>query len=120
MLERPQFILASRLQPVPPAKLPENPPGVQQVVILGTVSRAAVLCNNHLTFYSLPELSPIAKPLKDVAWIGVDQSDLFLRGLASDGDTGEERDPRGAVLFMGQKKHIRMLRIGAEVRLIKV
>lgn len=114
-----QFILASRLQPsATPANL-ENAPGVQQILLLGPVSKAAILCNNQLFFYSLPELSPVNTKLKDVAWVGIDENDLALRGLPNEGE-GEERDPRGVIVYVGSRKVVRSLRVGTEIRLIKV
>ncbi|KAK6352970.1 hypothetical protein TWF696_004960 [Orbilia brochopaga] len=113
-----QYIFAFRLPLSPPPPSLENPPGVQQIQLLGPVERAAVICNNQLSFYTLPELSPIATKLKDVSWVTVDENDLALRGLVPEGEA-DDRDPRGVVVFVGQKKLIRLLRVGAEVRLIR-
>jgi len=93
--------------------------GVQQILLLAPISKAAILCNHQLRFYTLPELTPVFKRLKDVAWIGVDENDLALRGLATEGES-EERDPRGVVVLVGTEKVIRQLRIGADVKLIRV
>ncbi|KAK6540099.1 hypothetical protein TWF694_008927 [Orbilia ellipsospora] len=113
-----QYIFAFRLPLSPPPANLENPPGVQKILLLGPVEKAAVICNNQLSFYALPELSPIATKLKDVSWVTVDENDLALRGLISEGEA-EGRDPRGIVVFVGQRKQIRLLRVGTEVRLIR-
>ncbi|KAF3913246.1 hypothetical protein AA313_de0208595 [Arthrobotrys entomopaga] len=116
--ESSQYIFAFRLPLSPPPANLENPPGVQKILLLGPVEKAAVICNNQLSFYTLPELSPIATKLKDVSWVTVDENDLALRGLISEAET-EGRDPRGIVVFVGQRKQIRLLRVGTEVRLIR-
>ncbi|KAF3928462.1 hypothetical protein ABW20_dc0104300 [Dactylellina cionopaga] len=113
-----QYIFAFRLPLSPPPASLENPPGVQKILLLGPVERAAVICNYQLSFYTLPELSPVATKLKDVSWVTVDENDLALRGLIPEAEA-EGRDPRGVVVFVGQKKMIRLLRIGGEVRLIR-
>jgi len=84
------------------------------------VLKAVVICNGQLSFFSLPEFTPafgITK-LKEVAWVGVDENDTELRGIQN--TESEPRDDRGVVVWVGTKKVIRLLRIGAEVRLIKV
>jgi vacuolar protein sorting-associated protein 3 len=56
----PTFIEASRLQPAGHGN--DGPPpetrGVQSITILAGASRACVLCNGTVSFYTLPELSP--------------------------------------------------------------
>ncbi|KAF3156027.1 hypothetical protein TWF225_008156 [Orbilia oligospora] len=116
--EQSQYIFAFRLPLSPPPANLENPPGVQKILLLGPVERAAVICNNQLSFYTLPELSPVATKLKEVSWVTVDENDLALRGLLAEGEA-EIRDPRGVVVFVGQRRMIRLLRVGAEVRLIR-
>ncbi|EPS41297.1 hypothetical protein H072_4813 [Dactylellina haptotyla CBS 200.50] len=116
--EQSQYIFAFRLPLSPPPANLETPPGVQKILLLGPVERAAVICNNQLSFYTLPELSPVATKLKDVSWVSVDENDLALRGLIPEAEA-EGRDPRGVVVFVGQRKMIRLLRVGTEVRLIR-
>lgn len=57
----PQYILASRVQP--PVKQPGDD-GIQQILLLPSVSKACILSNNTLSFYTLPELSPAFPQLK--------------------------------------------------------
>ncbi|EWC44434.1 hypothetical protein DRE_06802 [Drechslerella stenobrocha 248] len=116
--EQSQYIFAFRLPLSPPPAKLETPLGVQQILLLGPVERAAVICNNQLSFYTLPELSPVATKLKDVSWVAVDENDRALRGLIPEVEA-EDRDPRGVVVFVGQRKLIRLLRVGTEVRLIR-
>ncbi|CRK45295.1 hypothetical protein BN1723_016525, partial [Verticillium longisporum] len=74
---RPTFILASRLQP-PFAETNNTKPGVQQILLLPRVSKACILCNWTVTFYSLPELSPVfgTTQVKNCNWVGgVDLND---------------------------------------------
>lgn len=64
----PTFILASRLQIT---GNPKKKNGIQQILLLPTVSKACVLCNGVVTFYSLPELSPAFENTKvSCQWIG--------------------------------------------------
>jgi vacuolar protein sorting-associated protein 3 len=74
--------------------------------VLPSASKACVLCNGTVSFYSLPELSP-AFPNKEptnVQWIGgLDQN------LAADGD----HDP---VLMIANSKRIMLVRIGEKLR----
>lgn len=64
----PTFILASRLQITGKAKKKH---GIQQILLLPTISKACVLCNGVVTFYSLPELSPAFENTKvSSQWIG--------------------------------------------------
>ncbi|KAH9870176.1 hypothetical protein J1614_007099, partial [Plenodomus biglobosus] len=96
--DEPTAIIASRLEP------PHNDatgPGVQQILILPKVNKACVLCNNTLSIYSLPELSPDStfKPISCL-WVGgVD--------LNEDVNDGGE----GVVVVIGLKKRLRLVQI---------
>jgi hypothetical protein len=66
---------------------------VQQILILPKIYKACVLCNNTLSIYSLPELSPDStfRPISCL-WVGgVDLND-------------EEGDEDGVVVVIGLKK----------------
>ncbi|KAF1980009.1 hypothetical protein BU23DRAFT_495226 [Bimuria novae-zelandiae CBS 107.79] len=94
--EEPTAIIASRLEPT------YNQPsdaGVQQILLLPQVNKACIRCNNYLSFYTLPELSPDsnAKPFSS-SWIG---------GL----DLNAEHGSDGAVVMVGQKSKTRMVKI---------
>jgi hypothetical protein len=113
---RPSFILASRLQPA--FHNPPTParPGIQQILLLPTVSKACVLCNWTVTFYSLPELSPVFEiaQIRSCNWIG---------GLDLNAD--QNRGPqdgrsRSVTVLLSLNKKIRVIRIGDEPRAIKV
>jgi hypothetical protein len=94
---------------------------VQQILLLAPVSKAAILCNNQLSFYALPELSPVNVPkLNGILWASIDENDLALRGLVPEGEGSTIRDTRGVVMFVGSRKQIKMIRVGVEVRLITV
>uniref|UniRef100_L2FWT9 Tgf beta receptor associated protein n=1 Tax=Colletotrichum fructicola (strain Nara gc5) TaxID=1213859 RepID=L2FWT9_COLFN len=68
---RPAFILASRLRPAF-AESSNSRPGVQQILLLPKVGKACILCNSTVTFYSLPELSPVfgTTQVKNCNWVG--------------------------------------------------
>ncbi|KAH7128338.1 hypothetical protein B0J11DRAFT_484154 [Dendryphion nanum] len=94
----PTAIIASRLEPPYTHQLGV---GVQQILLLPQVNKACILCNNTLTFYSLPELSPdsATKPLT-CSWVGgVD--------LNIEDDSGDE----SVVVMLGLKSRIRLIRV---------
>ncbi|KAI0407476.1 hypothetical protein F4802DRAFT_553969 [Xylaria palmicola] len=108
----PAFILASRLRPafVEPAGAPTTSrPGVQEILLLPSVGKACVLCNSTVTFYSLPELSPVFGTLqvKNCGWIG----GIDLNQDAEDTD--------GATVLLSLSRKIQVVRIGEDVRVIK-
>lgn len=97
---QPTYIYASRLQP-PVTQQAED--GVQQILLLPTVNKACILCNNTLSFYQLPELSPAFPRLKPLGcvWVGgLDQNDAF---------TSPSED--GVVIMLCLKTRIRLVRI---------
>ncbi|PCH00086.1 Vacuolar sorting protein 39/Transforming growth factor beta receptor-associated domain 2 [Penicillium occitanis (nom. inval.)] len=96
----PTFILASRLQIT---GNPKKKNGIQQILLLPTVSKACVLCNGVVTFYSLPELSPAFENTKvSCQWIG---------GLdLNQNDTGNAADQ--PVIMIALSKRIMLVRIG--------
>ncbi|CAK7212368.1 hypothetical protein SEUCBS140593_001480 [Sporothrix eucalyptigena] len=106
------FMLASRLSP--PFTEPANPPGparpgVQQIVLLPPVGKACVLCNWTVTFYSLPELTPVFRDVKNCNWIGgVDLSEDLATGPS----------PRVTVL-LSLNRRLQVVRIGEEARAVK-
>jgi len=108
-----QFILATRLQPL----YSENTPaaqrlGIQQILILPAVNKACVLCNGTLTFYTLPELSPIFTntKLNNCLWVGgVDQ------GGIEDGENNQD----GIVIVICQKSRTRLIRIGEKLQRVR-
>ncbi|KAF1923218.1 uncharacterized protein M421DRAFT_9861 [Didymella exigua CBS 183.55] len=93
----PTAIIASRLEP---PHSDASGPGVQQILVLPAIHKACVLCNNTLSIYSLPELSPDStfKPISCL-WVG----GLDLNEEAGDAD--------GAVVVIGLKKRLRLVRI---------
>ncbi|CAK7264078.1 hypothetical protein SEPCBS57363_000888 [Sporothrix epigloea] len=106
------FMLASRL-PLPFTE-PTNPPGparpgVQQIVLLPPVGKACVLCNWTVTFYSLPELTPVFREVRNCNWIGgVDLSEVPTSG----------NSPRVTVL-LSLNRRLQVVRIGEDARAIK-
>ncbi|KAJ8126305.1 hypothetical protein O1611_g7334 [Lasiodiplodia mahajangana] len=108
----PTFILASRLRPAfsdSAGVSTASRPGVQEILLLPSVGKACVLCNSTVTFYSLPELSPVFGTLqvKNCSWIGgVD--------LNQDG-----QDADGATIFLSLSRKIQVVRIGEDARSVK-
>ncbi|KAF1844359.1 uncharacterized protein K460DRAFT_343648 [Cucurbitaria berberidis CBS 394.84] len=97
--EEPTAIIASRLNP---PHSDSTGPGVQQILLLPKINKACVLCNNTLSIYSLPELSPDSsfKPISCL-WVGgVDLNE------EEDGSAGD-----GVVVVIGLKKRLRLVQI---------
>ena len=97
----PTAIQASRLE------APHNTSigaGVQQILLLPKVNKALVLCNNYLSFYTLPELSP-DRSTKSL-------SCLWVGGVDSNVDGDDDDD--GVVVMLGLKSKTRLIKIPEE------
>ena len=82
---------------------------MQQIVLLPPVGKACVLCNWTVTFYSLPELTPVFREVKNCNWIGgVDLTEEIARGPS----------PRVTILLSLNRK-VQVVRIGDEARAVK-
>lgn len=105
----PTFIFASRLQPEfrQTQNVGQVLSGVQQILPLSGAKKVCILCNNTLTFYSLPELSP-AFPNSRVygcSWVG--------------GVDLNNTDATNEIIMICLKSRIRLVRIGDEPKLIR-
>jgi len=111
--DQPTFILASRLEPPFTTKSdsPYHTPGIQQILLLPSVSKACILCNGNLTFYTLPELSPAYRGIKqpDCAWVGG-----LDRNLEDEEQTSED-----VVILICLKQKLRLIRIGDQARKVR-
>ncbi|KKY15838.1 putative tgf beta receptor associated protein 1 [Diplodia seriata] len=107
-LGQPSFIIASRLQP---AFTQQSTAGVQQILLLPNVNKACILCNNALTFYTLPELSPAFASQKPIScvWVG---------GVDQNGSPQNDSE-QGAVIMMCLRSRIQLVRIAEEPRRIR-
>ncbi|KAL2752263.1 hypothetical protein ACRALDRAFT_1076317 [Sodiomyces alcalophilus JCM 7366] len=108
------FILASRLQP-PFAESSNSRPGVQRILLLPKVSKACILCNWTVTFYSLPELSPAfgARQVKNCNWVGgVDLND-------SGEGPGVEDASSAVIILLSLSRRIQVVRVGDDATGIK-
>ncbi|KAF2230445.1 hypothetical protein EV356DRAFT_491938 [Viridothelium virens] len=106
----PGFILASRLQP---ATSQNTGPGIEQILLLPAVSKACILCNGSLTFYTLPELSPAFnnRRLGSCSWVG---------GVDQNIDLEAAEPENGSIIMVCLKARIRLIRVGEEeVRVIR-
>ncbi|KAL6705588.1 hypothetical protein ACN47E_006535 [Coniothyrium glycines] len=93
----PTAILASRLEP---QHNDASGPGVQQILLLPRVNKACVLCNNTLSIYSLPELSPDST-FKPISCLWVGGVDL----------NGQDDGTEGVAVVIGLKKRLRLVHI---------
>jgi hypothetical protein len=112
----PSYILASRL---PPAfHEPSTParPGVQQILLLPKVNKACVLCNWTVTFYSLPELSPVfgATQIRPCNWIGGIDLNTDL------GSSGQDGKTPSVTVLASLNKRIRVIKISEDPRGLRV
>lgn len=114
----PTFILASRLRPAfaePAGGSNAARPGVQQILLLPTVNKACILCNCTVTFYSLPELSPVfgSTQVKNCNWVG----GVDLNEISSDNNGRGES--KGVTILLSLNRKIQVVSIGDGARPIK-
>ena len=112
----PVFILASRLRPAySEASAGPNSarPGVQQILLLPRVGKACVLCNWTVTFYSLPELSPVfgTTQVKNCNWIG---------GVDLNEEEHADSRSQGVTILLSLNRRIQVVKIGDDARVVKV
>lgn len=115
---QPVYILASRLCPqyVETPGTPASRPGVQQILLLPRVGKACILCNWTVTFYSLPELSPVfgSTLVKNCSWIGgIDLNEPLL-------DDGSSERSSGVTILLSLMRKIQVVRVGEDARAFKV
>lgn len=113
---RPVYILASRLRP-PSTDAQAAPagsrPGIQQILLLPRVGKACILCDWRVSFYSLPELSPVPGNSKNCNWIG----GIDLNESMELGDSDTERE---VIMMLSTNQRIQVVRVEDEARAIKV
>ena len=106
-----QYIFASRLQPAYNAHAtgsPQTLSGVRTILVLPKVQKACVLCNGTLSFYSLPELSPVFTTVANCTWVGgVDLS------------TTATEEENGVVVMICVKNRVRLVKIREEARRVR-
>ncbi|KAI2608524.1 uncharacterized protein GGS25DRAFT_280913 [Hypoxylon fragiforme] len=108
------FILASRLRPgfsEPAGTSNATRPGVQHILLLPSVGKACILCNWTLTFYSLPELSPVfgSTQVRNCSWVG----GVDLNEVSSD------QDGRGVTILLSLNRKIQVASIADGAQPIK-
>ena len=105
------YIRASRLQPAGHANAAttSDTHGVHRILILPGPAKACVLCNDVVSFYSLPELTP-AFPNREPAGV------QWLGGL----DENEDIDnSEGNVVMIANSKRILLARVGEKLKPVK-
>ena len=112
------FILASRHQISASQHVLQIQQGVQQIVLLPNVSKACILANGSLKFYTLPELSPILTTTKPIncTWVGGIEQDSHA-GSLDDGVGSDSND--NAVIMICAKSRIRLVDIAGEPKKIR-
>lgn len=99
----PTYMFATRREPQSTQgnNANQGSPGVQQILPLSGSKKVCILCNNTLTFYSLPELSPAFNTIvSNCTWVG----GIDLNNNAKQ-DTAE-------TVMICIKSRIRLVRIG--------
>lgn len=99
----PTYMFATRreLQSTQGNNANQDSPGVQQILPLSGPKKVCILCNNTLTFYSLPELSPAFNTIvSNCTWVGgIDLNSDAKQGIAE-------------TVMICIKSRIRLVRIG--------
>lgn len=105
----PTYMFATRREPQSTQGNNANQasPGVQQILPLSGCKKVCILCNNTLTFYSLPELSPAFNTIvSNCTWVG---------GIDLNNDAKQDI---AETVMICIKSRIRLVRIGdAPVRI---
>ncbi|KUJ21072.1 uncharacterized protein LY89DRAFT_704998 [Mollisia scopiformis] len=109
---QPSYILASRLPPAFHEPQTSVRPGVQQILLLPKINKACILCNWTVTFYSLPELSPVfgSTQIRSCNWIGGIDLNTDIKDVNNNGGK-----PAVTVLASLNKK-IRVIKISEDPR----
>ena len=118
ILAAPNFILASRHQIGPPQQNPQPRQGVQQIILLPGVSKACILANGSLSFYTLPELSPAFTGTKPINCNWVGGLEQASQPGGHDGPTGDGSD-NDAVIMICARSRIRLVSIANEPRKVR-
>jgi hypothetical protein len=90
-------------------------PGIQQILLLPKVNKACILCNWTVTFYSLPELSPVfgTTQIKQCSWIGgVD--------LNIEKDSPQDGKAPNVTILLSSNKRMRVIKVGDEAHALSV
>lgn len=106
----PTFIFASRLQPAYKTTANAKCAGIQHILPLPRAKKMCILCNDTLTFYSLPELSPALPNTKvpNCSWVGGGNLDV---DRTSDGASDE--------VMICLQTRIALVRIGIQAERIR-
>ncbi|KAF4637601.1 hypothetical protein G7Y89_g474 [Cudoniella acicularis] len=113
---QPSYILASRLLPAYHEPATTARPGIQQILLLAKVNKACILCNWTVTFYSLPELSPVfgTTQIRPCNWIGGIDLNIDLRSRGQN----EKNSPMTVLVSLNKK--MRVIRIGEDAKPVRV
>ncbi|KAG0633562.1 hypothetical protein HOY80DRAFT_991005 [Tuber brumale] len=119
---KPIYVLASRHQPPPTPTATATSPYIKKILVLPTTSTALVLSSaGFLSFYTLPEFSPVsgAPKLRDVAFIGGQDLNEVEEERVAASEGRQVNVGRGKLIVVLAKGKLRMIRIGEAARLVK-
>ncbi|EME48045.1 hypothetical protein DOTSEDRAFT_69842 [Dothistroma septosporum NZE10] len=99
---QPSYIFATKIKPTFNTAQEGSEAGVKQILLLPNVSKACIVCNQTLTFYTLPELSPAYGGIKQAScsWVG---------GL--DKDVNGQENGNGTVVVICLRQRLRLIRM---------
>lgn len=103
----PSYIFATRIEPAYRTRQEGQDEGVKQILLLPNSSKACILCNSTLTFYTLPELSPAYETR--IQQVGC----LWVGGLDRN-DTGDQHNGQGTMVVICLRQRLRLINIGDE------
>ncbi|KAK4633367.1 Transforming growth factor-beta receptor-associated protein 1 [Fulvia fulva] len=99
---QPSYIFATKIEPTFNTAQEGAEAGVKQILLLPNVSKACIVCNQTLTFFTLPELSPAYGGIKQAScsWVG---------GL--DKDVVGQENGNGTVVVICLRQRLRLIRM---------
>lgn len=103
----PSYIFATTIEPAYRTRQEGLDEGVKQILLLPNASKACVVCNSTLTFYTLPELSP--------AYDGrIQQVGCLWVGGLDRNEADDRQNGQGTVVIICLRQRLRLIMIGDE------
>lgn len=112
--DSPSYIFATRIEPEYTHQQQGPDAGVKQILLLPNAGKACIVCNSTLTIYTLPELSPAFDGrIKQVGclWVG---------GQDRNESSEDNGNGGGTVVIICLRQRLRLIKIGEEVRKMKI
>lgn len=101
------YIFATTIEPAYRTRQEGPDEGVKQILLLPNASKACIVCNSTLTFYTLPELSPAYEGR--IQQVGC----LWVGGLDRN-EAEDEQNGQGTAVMICLRQRLRLISIGDE------